>query len=179
MAKIEYNILNREIPKSEFECGVATIDGCVYNSYIETITQHAMAIECLVDKQPVGYCMITFKEILLDDLPEEISEYNTNLCNYCTSAHIQYIAVKKDLQGYGYGTKIIAYLIKYVMSLVKYIPIRLITLDAFKHLTKWYSDIGFKIIGDEKDYNNEETVKMYIDCITEDNLNKLNTYDTI
>lgn len=179
MASLKYNILKKEINESAFTCGVRSIDEFIYNSYIENITQHAMTIECLIDNQVVGYCMITFKNIMLQNVPEEVAEYNTNLLDYCTSIHIQYMAVKKQYQRNGYGGKMMAYLLKYIMSLVNRIPIRLIILDAFKNLVDWYRSVGFKIIGDEKDYSDQDTVRMYIDCITEDNKNKLDTYSFI
>ena len=179
MMNLKANILDREVYSGEFTCGVKKIDEFVQSSYIENITQHAMAIEVTDNETIIGYCMINFKNIFLERMPEDIADYNADLIKYCTSAHIQYIAVDKSKQKKKYGTKIIAYVIKYILSFVEKLPIRLITLDAFKELVEWYKKIGFRIIGEEEDYSNEDTVAMYYDCLTKKNRNKLDNYELV
>lgn len=158
----------------EFDCGNMSINTLVEKSYYPTILQHAYGYDVCYNGKVIGVYMLKFVKILLDTCPDEISEFQSDLCKDCFSVHITYIAVGKEYQKKGLGTIILKYIIKSVMDLCEKWPIRLITLDALKEKYDWYKSLGFCPLNERDMDNDEATIKMYMDCLLDAEL--VNTY---
>lgn len=165
MAQLRIRKLPEDVTSKQFTCGVESIDDMVYRSYFTTILQHAYAYEVSAKNIVLGYYMIVFKKIILDDYPDEISEYR-DLMDDCISVHIKYIAVDKKFQGHKIGTSILDQIIKRIFSIITDWPIRLITLDAIRDKCDWYKRMGFKVLDETQFEKGDYTVAMYMDCIT-------------
>lgn len=164
MSQLQICRLPKDVTAGQFTCGVESIDDMVYRSYFTTILQHAYAYEVSSKNIVLGYYMIVFQNINLDEYPEEISEYK-DLLEYGTSAYIKYIAVDKRYQGHKIGTSILDQIIKRVFTLAADWPIRLITLDAIRDKYDWYKRMGFKALDESKLAAGDFTIAMYMDCI--------------
>lgn len=171
MATIEISKVNSEVT---LDCGNASINSLITESYYTTILQHAYCYIVSYKDRVVGTYMLKFTKIELNICPEDIADYRSEICTDCFSVHIKYIAVDKSYQGKGIGTFIMQYIIKSVMQLCEKWPVRLITLDALKEKYKWYLELGF-LPFNEKDIDDDSaTISMYMDCLL--NQDEVNTY---
>ncbi len=171
MATIEISKANSEVT---LDCGNASINSLITESYYTTILQHAYCYIVSYNNEVVGAYMLKFTKIELDICPEDIADYRSEICTDCFSVHIKYIAVDKRYQRNGLGKLILKYIIKSVMQLCEKWPVRLITLDALKEKYEWYLALGF-LPFNEKDIDNDSaTISMYMDCLI--NIDEVNTY---
>lgn len=160
------NIVNGYISKESFDCGNASINDLVYASPFLTLLKFAVSYEIINDGSIVGYYMIDFKELRLDDCPESVREYNDGNTESCAVARIRYIAIKKEKQGLGFGTYTLKAIVAAILEMSKELPIRLIVLDALKERCSWYEERGFFYYNEkEKETSSSATVRMYMDCI--------------
>lgn len=157
-----------------FDCGNASINMLMNESYYPTILQHAYSYLVYKDYKIIGAYMLKFMKIVLSDCPEEISDFQSNICEDCFSIHIKYIAIKKEQQGKGIGSVILKYIVKSVRILCEKWPIRLLTLEALKERYEWYCELGFLPFNEEDLLNDEPTIKMYLDCLL--NVDLVNDY---
>ncbi|MDO4343711.1 MAG: GNAT family N-acetyltransferase [Eubacteriales bacterium] len=169
MAMIEISKLSGEMNNS-FDCGNNSINALIVESYYATILQHAYGYTAIVNGQVVGIYMLKFMKIVLEQGPECLSDYKSDICNDCFSVHIKYIAVQVGEQGKGLGRLILKYIITEVMKLCQNWPVRLITLDALKEKYEWYRSIGFVAFNEEDQKDNDSTIKMYLDCLLDKEL---------
>lgn len=175
MAQLCIQQISGDVQSGYFTCGKKCIDEMVSASYYTTILQHAYAYEVLAgtNNTIVGYYMLMFKKIVLNDYPEKISDYR-ELLDDCFSVHIKYIAVDKRYQGKKIGTYILGTIVKKTFELVKNWPVRLITLDSTPDNLKWYKSKGFAILNKQQEIDGDYTVEMYMDCLI--NPQKVDSY---
>ncbi len=165
MANIIIKKISSEVLPENFNCGNSSINALVSESYYPTILQHAYAYQISSENVVLGYYMLKFLKIKLEECPEEISEHYSDFCQDCFSVHVSYIAVDSRYQKKGIGTIIIKHIVSSVMELCESWPVRLITLDALKERYEWYCDLGFCAFNEEDRDNTEPTIKMYWDCL--------------
>ena len=67
MGNLQYRKVTREVENTSFTCGVPSIDEYVKNSYYPTIVQQAYGYSISGRGIVLGYYMIMFREIELDD----------------------------------------------------------------------------------------------------------------
>lgn len=166
MGKLQYRKITREVENTSFTCGIRSIDEYVRNSYYPTIVQHAYGYSISGKGIILGYYMIMFREIELDDFPEEISDYDPEIKDRKVSAvHISYIAIDEKYQHNKIGTATIQAIIKDVKILAERWPIRVITIDAREDLVPWYEKLGFCKMVNNTPGQDGITVSMFFDCM--------------
>lgn len=175
--KIGYNRIKCEI--ESFDCGVNKINQMVSESYLEQISQHSQTYECVIDNVTVGYCMFYIKNFINNTFEDNIETFSGGVINFYSSIHIEYIAINEMYQHNKYGLLFLQGMLKIFEKYVKILPIRFITLDAFKELAGWYELAGFKCLRPEEKNKDtgSDTVLMYKDCITEENLKLISDYE--
>jgi hypothetical protein len=161
------------IDSSFFDCGVDSINGYIRESYYPTVFQEAytysISTESSAEKLLLGYYQILFREIELDDFPEEVADYCTPIKDgKISSLHIRFIAIDKKYQGKKIGTKSLEAIIKIIKVLAKDFPIRVITIDAELHLVEWYEELGFFKMIRNSEGQEGYTEAMYYNCILTD-----------
>lgn len=177
MGNIKGQLLDNNQEIRDFKCGNASIERTITESYYLTLLKHAYAYKIIGNGMILGYYMLLFRKILLEDCPESIGDYYTEKLDYCTSIHIDYLAINEKYQHRGIGTNVLKMIILFVMKFGKKLPIRLITIDALKEYYDWYRGIGF-IAFNEKDLKDSKpTISMYMDCISKDNLEIIKEYE--
>ncbi|MEG0227690.1 MAG: GNAT family N-acetyltransferase [Lachnospiraceae bacterium] len=167
MAALEITKLQSEVPRGVFDCRNASINALISESYYPTVLQHAYAFNISCEGVTIGYYMLKFLSIKLDVCPEEIADYASSMCSDCFSVHIKYIAIDFCYQKKGIGRNIMQYIIESVFALCKLWPIRLVTIEALKEKYAWYQNIGFVAFDEENLDDDSATIKMYIDCLLE------------
>ena len=172
---MRYELLHHDVKPCEFDCGVDSINEYVYQSYLATLLQHGYAYQIVHKNKILGYYMLTINHVLLEDCPEEISEYTSGLSEYLYTVEIKYLAIHKNFQHKGVGTQILKSIIKIIKDLMKYLPFRLITIDARDDYVKWYEKMGFVKFPINSAGQDVYTTKMYIDCMQ--NQKELNEYE--
>lgn len=171
MGTLQFKRVTRDVENTMFSCGVDSIDQYVKDSYYPILTQHAYAYSIMSGNTILGYYQILFREIKLEDFPEEISEYSSEVkADTISAVHIRYIAVDKKYQKNEIGTSTLRTIIKTVQDLSNNWPIRVITIDARTELVKWYTEQGFVKMESNTPGQDGVTVRMYFDChrFTED-----------
>lgn len=174
MSKLIYKLLQREVDKDDFDCGVDSINDYVYQSYWATLLQHGYAYQIEYNDKIIGYYMITINHVLLEDCDEKISEYTSGLSDYIYTVEIKYLAIRKDLHGRKIGTEVLKTIIKSIKDFLYSIPFRLITIDARNDYIEWYGRLGFIKCPVNSIGQNGYTTKMYLDCFQ--NEEKLRAY---
>ena len=166
MGKLQYRKVTEEVENTSFTCGVRSIDEYVRNSYFPTVVQHAYGYSISGKGTILGYYMIMFREIELDDFPEEIADYDPEIKDRKISAvHIRYIAIDEKYQHKNIGTATIQTIIKEVEILAEKWPIRVITIDAREDLVSWYEKLGFRKMVNNTPGQDGVTVSMFFDCM--------------
>lgn len=154
----------------KISCGETGIDQMVKDSYLSTRYHHGHAFEVIEcnHKKLVGYYMISFKSIMLDRLPDEITDYS-DAVQEIPAVYIRYIAIEKKYQHYGIGSYVLAQIIKDVKGLGKNgWPIRLIYLEALDDKVKWYQNRGFKVMENKSIVSDSNLIPMYMDMLDDD-----------
>jgi GNAT superfamily N-acetyltransferase len=144
MGKLQFIEVDNKVEDAIFACGIESINNYIRESYYPHIVQNAYTYSIMYKDIILGYYQIMFREIKLEDFPEEISDYSTEINNSKLSAvHIRFIAIDEKYQKNGIGTAVLHTIIEKVRQLSIFWPIRVITIDAKLDLIGWYSEIGF------------------------------------
>ena len=155
--------------------GIESINNYIRESYYPHIVQNAYTYSIMYKDIILGYYQIMFREIKLEDFPEEISDYSTEINNSKLSAvHIRFIAIDEKYQKNGIGTAVLHTIIEKVRQLSIFWPIRVITIDAELDLIGWYSEIGFNKMIHNTAGQDGTTEAMYFDCMN--HMNQLKEY---
>lgn len=166
MATLQFRRVTQQVESLSFDCGVNSINNYVKNSYYPLITQQAYAYSITCEKVLLGFYQIMFREIRLDDLPDDVSEYDSGIKDgFVSAAHIRYIAIDKRFHRHKIGTGTLRSIIKEVDLFSESWPIRVITIDARSDLVNWYKEEGFIELKRNTDGQDGTTVAMYFDCM--------------
>ena len=165
MGTLQFRKITKSLEDISFDCGVESINDYVRESYYPVLTQHAYTFSIMNGDIVLGYFQILFREIELEDFPEEISEYDPEIKRTISAIHIRYIAIDKKYQRKGIGTATLQAIIKNVERLAELWPIRVITLDAMVHLAPWYMQVGFVKMKTNTPGQNGVSDAMYFDCM--------------
>lgn len=181
MAVLQFELLDHNVPGGSFKCGNGSIESLIEQAYYENIVQHAYTYQFMYNGKLLGYYMILFRKIKLENtqnVDEDIELFGgySSTINYCTSVHIEFLAVDKQYQKQKIGTGVLKKIIQDIMNLSIKFPIRLITIEALNELKTWYENIGFTVL---KSGYKEETTLMYIDCLSGNNKQKIEEYTEV
>lgn len=166
MEILQFKKVTQDIETQPFDCGVESINEYVKNSYYPTIVQHAYAYSIMSHDKVLGYYQIMFREIELQDFPDDIADYDAGVKDGRISAvHIRYIAISEQYQKNKIGTSTLRAVIKNVIDLSDIWPIRVITIDARPDLVEWYQKEGFVKMQNNTIGQNGTTEAMYFDCL--------------
>ena len=170
MSKLTYRFLQEDIKRGVFDCGVDSINQYIVDSFFATLLQHGYAYQILYNNGVngdivVGYYMITFSHVMVEECPEVISDYTTDLNKFLYCVEIKYLAIDKKYQHNRIGTAVLPTIIKSIKDYALSFPIRLITIDARNDLVDWYKRMGFIEFPQNKEGQEGVTTKMYIDCL--------------
>ena len=131
MGKLQFIEVDNKVEDATFDCGIESINNYIRESYYPHIIQNAYTYSIMYKDIILGYYQIMFREIKLEDFPEEISDYSTEINNSKLSAvHIRFIAIDEKYQKNGIGTAVLHTIIEKVRQLSIFWPIRVITIDA-------------------------------------------------
>ena len=176
MGSLEFKLVTKQVGETSFDCGVDSINEYVRKSYYPTIAQHAYAYSICSGDKVLGYYQVYFKEILLEDFPEEISDYQSEIKDgKITAAHIRFLAIDKQYHRNKIGTKTLESIIKEVKTFSKVWPIRVITIDARDDLVEWYKNEGFKLMINNTVGQDGVSTAMFFDCMNY--YNELNEFE--
>lgn len=164
----DFRIRVIETAPCDFDCGKESINRMVEDAYQSTLLQFATAYEVIYNNTIVGYFMMVFKKIIINDMPEEFREYESALEN-CVAAHIRFIAINKLYQHKKLGTATLQIIEQEVNKLIKKWPVRLITLDATPDNIEWYQKYGYTCFEYAPTEVDGYTVQMYKDVWTDEN----------
>lgn len=165
MSKLTCRFLQEDVKPGMFDCGMDTINEYVVESYLATLLQHGYAYQILYGNIVVGYYMLTFNHVMIEDCPDSISEYTSGLSNFLYCVEIKYLAIDKKYQKRGIGSSILGIIIKDIKDYALKFPIRLITIDARNDLLDWYKKFGFIEFPENPEWQKGYTTKMYLDCM--------------
>ena len=165
MAELEFKLLREDVTDGAFNCGVTSINQYVVNSFMATLLQHGYAYQITYKNVTLGYYMIMFNHIKLEDCPEVISDYTSGLSDFLYSVEIKYLAIDQKFQRKKIGTAVLPIIIKSIKDYTLLFPIRLITIDARDDLIEWYKSFGFVEFPQNQEWQGGYTTKMYIDCM--------------
>lgn len=173
MSKIKCPLMDKEV--TGFKCANPSIEQQIRDSYFITLLKQAYGHQIMIDDKVIGYYMLYFKEIQLDEINKIMDEeYESNMADYYMAMHIRYLAIDERLQHNGIGTRVLQGIIAEILKLSKIYPIRIITIDALSEYHEWYKTIGFK------DFPGKEfdgiTYPMFMDCMSKDEIEKLEEF---
>lgn len=173
MSKITCSLMDKEV--KGFNCANSSIEKQIDDSYFITLLKQAYGYQILIDDKVVGYYMLYFKNINLEEISNIMKEeYESCMVSYYMAMHIRYLAIDERVQHHGIGTYVLKGLIAEILRLSELYPIRIITIDALLEYYEWYKSIGFRDIpGLDRD---GIKVPMYIDCMSKEEAMKLHDY---
>ena len=166
MENLQFINVNESVEDVEFDCGVKSINEYIRDAYYPHILQNAYSYCIMYNNIVLGYYQIMFRNIEVNDFPQEISDYITELNDKKISAvHIRFIAIDRKYQKQKIGTKTLNVIIKRVKDLAEIWPIRVITIDAISELVDWYGKAGFVKMNHNTTGQDGTTEAMYFDCM--------------
>lgn len=175
MSKIKCPLMDKEV--IGFKCANPSIEQQIRDSYFITLLKQAYGHQIMIDNKVIGYYMLYFKGIQLDEINKIMGEeYESNMTNYYMVIHIRYMAIDVRLQHNGIGTRVLQGIVAEILKLSKIYPIRIITIDALSEYHEWYKTIGFKDFPGKK--FNGITYPMFMDCMSKEEIEKLEGFCT-
>lgn len=168
METLLFEKVTADVEKTSFDCGIGSINEYVKESYYPAIVQHAYAYSIVAEKHNItlGYYQVLFREIEINDFPEDIAGYDPEIKGgTISSIHIRFIAIDKKYHKNGIGTSSLKIIIKNIMDFTESVPIRVITIDARSDLIDWYRELGFKEMLKNTVGQDGVTIAMYFDCL--------------
>ena len=91
MGKLQFIEVDNKVEDAIFDCGIESINNYIIESYYPRIVQNAYTYSIMYKDIILGYYQIMFREIKLEDFPEEISDYSKEINNSKLSAvHIRF-----------------------------------------------------------------------------------------
>lgn len=166
MGSLRFDIVTKDVMNTDFDCGVDSINEYVRDSYYPTIVQHAYAYSISHNDIVIGYFMVMFREVSLEDFPEDIAGFDPEIKEgNLSSLHIRYLAIDKKYQKRHIGTAVLRSIIKKTEDMAVTWPIRVITIDARIDLVEWYIREKFNMMANNRPGQDGVTSAMYYDCM--------------
>ena len=166
MANLRFNKVTKNVQNISFDCGVHSINEYIKESYFPMICQQAYTYSIESDNVILGFYQILFRDVVINDFPENISDYDSEIKDgKITAAHIRFIAIDKKFQRKKIGTNVLQAIIKSIDDFSNYMPIRVITIDALVHLVDWYKQNGFVKMINNSEGQDGFSESMYFDCM--------------
>jgi hypothetical protein len=167
MGTLLFEKVTADVEKTSFDCGIGSINEYVKESYYPAIVQHAYAYSIMDVKHKIlGYYQVLFREIEINDFPDDIADYDPEIKGgTISSIHIRFIAIDKKYHKHGIGTSSLRVIIKNIMEVTEFFPIRVITIDARSDLIEWYRKLGFQEMIKNTVGQEGITKAMYFDCL--------------
>lgn len=149
------------------DCGNYSINTTVMQSYYPHILKQAKTYKILLSDIIIGFYCISIGSINLENSNSDIADYYHGTPEY-GFLKLNYLAVDKSLQNKGIGSTILKMIVVEAHSLCQRYPIRLLVIDALTEKVEWYKKRGFRVLFQKQnDSENRETVKMFIDLISD------------
>lgn len=165
MTELRLLRITSDIKKEGFNCGVESINQEVFQSFYPSLLQHVYAYSINAEGKVLGYYMVGFREVKLENFGEDIADYCTDFKKTISAVHINYIAINVIYQRHKIGTEVLRAIIKQVKALAEKWPVRVITIDAVEHLVDWYKNEGFVEMKKNTPGQDGVSKYMYYDCI--------------
>lgn len=176
MGDLLFKRVTTNVHNVDFNCGVESINEYVKESYFPGLVKHAYAYSISVGDKILGYYQLMLRDIVLDDLPDELSEYDTEIRNTITAVHIRFLAIDLKYQRHRIGTQVMRIAMTQIRELSKIWPVRIITIDAVVDKIAWYERLGFKKTKRNSREQEGVTEAMYFDCMSDDDFKLLDDY---
>ena len=141
-----------------FSCGKPDIDNIVFESHYANAYRQVYIYVCRIDNIDIGYLGFSITSLSRQELN---ANYGHNSFTEGI-VYMNYIAVTKNEQGKGYGSRLLDYFIDEICEISKKIPIRFIILDPHSDKVEWYKKRKFNFIG--------KSNRMYYDLLSEDEI---------
>lgn len=158
-------------------CGNVSIDHLVESSYCAHVCNQITTYKVIYADEVVGFYSIYVTSINVDNdrSEEDVSQYFDKTPSFGV-IYIKFIAVDLDIQNHGIGKVILSVIVKNARDLHAKLPIRMIVFDALKDKISFYENRGFKLLYKDEVNSQQETVKMYLDLATLEELNAIDAY---
>lgn len=157
---INFILMSEDSEIQTFDCGNSSINRYLRSSaLLDTLTRKGSTTLVLDETELVGF--FTLSRV-------NIEQINTE------AIIVQYLAVSKDKQDTGIGSKIIEFIVNIALATNE----RYIFLEALKddghELINWYEKRGFIIVDPEVVTDPcQSTAWMFVDLLDQDSLNKM------
>ena len=166
MAALDFCKVTKDVENIPFDCGDTFINEYVRESYYPLIIQHAYTYSITAKGIVLGFYQILFREIKLEDFPDDVSEYDSELKDgKISSIHIRFLAIDKHYQRRKIGDSVIRIILNDILDMAERWPIRVVTIDAKLHLVDWYKNLGFIEMKNNTDGQDGVTLAMFFDCM--------------
>lgn len=170
MGSLTFTMLTAPADPS-FTCGVKSIDQMIRDSYFLCLLKRCYTYEVTAEEKVVAYYRIELRRFDSSEFDPPLEEYTQGLYDDLYALHIQYIAVHKDFQRCHIGSSVLKHILRSIDHIVSCCPLRLVTLDAFGELVDWYKQYTFESLRVSRE--NPETIFMFLDLLSPEDLNKL------
>lgn len=175
MGKLEYVPLEDERVLQGFDCGNPSINAFVAQSFYPHLLKQSQVYQVKLQNQIVGFYSISIGAVSLQKSDADVAKY------YFKEPHfgavcLDYIAVDARIHGCGIGTTILGSVITKARELAENWPVRLLVLDALWERRSWYQDRGFEALTRAELEEPAETIGMYLDLGSKDELDALRAY---
>ena len=158
-------------PDPSFTCGVKSIDRMIQDSYFLCLLKRCYTYEVTAQGIVVAYYRIELRRFDNSKFDPPLEEYSLGLYQDLYALHIQYIAVRKDLQKHRIGNAVLKHILGSVDHIVSCCPLRLVTLEAFEELVDWYKQYTFESLRASR--ANPETRFMFLDLLSAQDYDRL------
>lgn len=156
--------IEKEDNTGDFDCGNASINDMLQQSYYPHILKQVHAYKVLIEGTIVGFYEVSIRSIDVTDSDANFAEKYYHEPTYCC-VFIDFIAVDQNLQGSGIGTVILKSIIDQAHSLYAKWPVRLVILDALREKIQWYTNRGFYALNSAELHSDSETMLMFFDLM--------------
>lgn len=141
-----------------FNCENGSITLKIKEGYYASLLKQAYAYEICIEDIVIGYYSLSIESFTYED------EYSVSpeATGYA-AIRLNYLAIDKNYQYQGLGTKVLSYITQQVNKYSKVLPVRFLSLDALRDKVEWYSSRGFQFYDERELGGKSDTVAMYMD----------------
>lgn len=157
--------LSEDVVDRIFDCGESQINEQILHSYYRHLLNQISVYEILIANSVVGYVAVSVVGVSLDLADGDIVDYCDGDSSF-GALKINFIGVRRRLQGNGIGSTVIQMIIQKARSNALELPIRFLVLDAINSKVDWYAKRGFKSLNTNEN-DTSFTKGMYLDMMDE------------